>query len=153
MTWMYETMHKHGVSPTPQQLTEQQGLDTIFGTTKLIMNRNATGWQKNADRVAAGAFKWSLTVHPKGPGGTGGSDFEIDATSVTTATKHPQEAWEWVKFTSDQETGIRLGELVGGTVGGRPDVYRSPRLLKDSYRSVFLEAMETTQAARLPFNT
>ena len=31
----------------------------------------------------------------------------------------------------------------GGTVGGRPDVYKSERLLKDPIRRVFLEAMET----------
>jgi len=40
-----------------------------------------------------------------------------------------------------------------GLVGGRPDVYKSERLLKDPVRKVFLEAMETAQPGLPVFNT
>src|SRR5207244_4054972 len=61
-------------------------------------------------------------------------------------------AWLWLKWITSQESGIRLGEI-GGTVGGRPDVYKSERILKDPIRKVFLEAMDTAQPGRPAFNT
>ncbi len=57
-----------------------------------------------------------------------------------------------MKWITRQEAGIRLGEI-GGTVGGRPDVYKSERLLKDPIRKVFLEAMETAHPGRPVYNT
>ena len=86
------------------------------------------------------------------PAGVPGSDYEADAYSMTTVTKIPDGAWQWTKWLTNQESGIRLGEI-GGTVGGRPDVYKSERLLKDPIRRVFLEAMETAQPGRPVYNT
>jgi len=57
-----------------------------------------------------------------------------------------------VKWLTNQESGIRLGEI-GGTVGGRPDVYRADRILKFPERKVFLEAMEGAMPGRPTFNT
>ena len=94
-----------------------------------------------------------MTVHPKGPKGVGGSDYEADGYSVTGASKKSAAAWEWIKWLTNQESGIRLGEI-GGTVGGRPDVYKSDRLIsKQPERKVFLEAMENAQPARPAYNT
>jgi hypothetical protein len=98
------------------------------------------------------SFKWFATLHPKGPGNVPGSDYEIDGDSITAVSKAPDQGFQWVKWLTNQESGIRLGEI-GGTVGGRPDVYKSERLLKDPIRRVFLEAMETAQAGRPLFNT
>jgi ABC-type glycerol-3-phosphate transport system substrate-binding protein len=82
----------------------------------------------------------------------GGSDYEIDAYSIITSSKQQDAAWQWVKWITNQESGIRLGEI-GGTIGGRPDVYRSERMLKDPLRRIFLEAMETAQTGRPVHNT
>ena len=72
---------------------------------------------------------------------------------MTTVSKVPDQApGSGSKWLTNQESGIRLGEI-GGTVGGRPDVYKSERLLKDPIRRVFLEAMDTAQPGRPAYNT
>ena len=152
VTWMYEAIHKHKITPTPEALTALGGDAKAFGAGKIGAFRTGTYFQLTAQNEVKDSFKWFTTVHPKGPAGKGGSDYEADAYSLTQASKKVDGAWEWVKWICNQESGIRLGEI-GGTVGGRPDVYRSDRLLKDPLRKVFLEAMEGAQAGRPAYNT
>jgi ABC-type glycerol-3-phosphate transport system substrate-binding protein len=152
ITWMYEAFNKHGIAPKPSQAAEQGGVDKMFTNGKLASGKWGTSFQLTAQRDVKDAFKWFASIHPKGPGNVPGSDYEADAYSLTTVTKAPDAAWQWTKWLTNQESGIRLGEI-GGTVGGRPDVYKSERLLKDPIRRVFLEAMETAQAGRPVFNT
>lgn len=83
-----------------------------------------------------------------GPGGVGGSDYEVDAYCVTATSEHQEEALQWVKYLCSQESGIQLG-LIGGTVGGRPDVYGSERLLQFPFRVVFKEIMDNAMASRI----
>ena len=99
------------------------GVDRMFTNGKLASGKWGTSFQLVAADVKD-AFKWFATVHPKGPAGVPGSDYEADAYSMTTVTKIPDAAWQWTKWLTNQEGGIRLGEI-GGTVGGRPDVYRA----------------------------
>jgi multiple sugar transport system substrate-binding protein len=153
ITWMYEAFNKHNIAPKPSYLASQQGgIATVFANGKLGSGKWGTSFQLTAQQQVKDSFKWFATMHPKGPGGVYGSDYEIDGDSVTTVSKAPDAAWQWVKWLTNQESGIRLGEI-GGTVGGRPDVYKSPRLLKDPVRQVFLEAMESAQPGRPVFNT
>mgnify|MGYP000928976537 FL=1 len=89
--------------------------------------------------------------NPIGPGGVGGSDYEVDCYSVTAATPNPTEAFEWVKYLCNQDSGVLLG-VIGGTVGGRPDVYGSPVLLSDPVRPVFRDIMDNAQDSRVVGN-
>jgi ABC-type glycerol-3-phosphate transport system substrate-binding protein len=150
ITWMYEAFNKHRIAPAPPLPTG--GANTMFTNGKLASGRWGTSFQNTAQNQVKDAFDWFAALHPKGPGGKFGSDYEIDAYSVIASSKEQDAAWEWVKWITRQEAGIRLGEI-GGTVGGRPDVYKSPRLLKDPIRKVFLEAMETAQPGRPVHNT
>ena len=153
ITWMYEAFTRHNVAPQPKWLTAN-GLtaDTAFTTGKLMSGKWGTSFQLTAANNVKDSFKWFATIHPKGPGGVPGSDYEIDGDSVTQVSKYPEHGFQLVKWLTSQEAGIRLGEI-GGTVGGRPDVYKSERLLKDPIRKVFLEAMETAQPGLPLFNT
>jgi ABC-type glycerol-3-phosphate transport system substrate-binding protein len=153
ITWLYEAINKHKITPMPDQLKELGGDAKSFGAAKVIMLRRGTWFQIAGGQEVKDQFKWFVTVHPKGPKGVGGSDYEADGYSVTSASKKSAAAWEWVKWLTNQESGIRLGEI-GGTVGGRPDVYKSDRLIsKQPERKVFLEAMENAQPGRPAFNT
>jgi multiple sugar transport system substrate-binding protein len=152
VTWLYETINKHNIAPKPSVATEQGGVDRMFTNGKLASGKWGTSFQLVAQRDVKDSFTWFATIHPKGPAGVPGSDFEADAYSMTTVTKIPDAAWQWTKWLTNQESGIRLGEI-GGTVGGRPDVYKSERLLKDPIRRVFLEAMDTAQPGRPAYNT
>jgi multiple sugar transport system substrate-binding protein len=152
ITWIYEAIHKHKIAPTPQQASDAGGVGPLFTNGKLGSGRWGTSFQLTAQQGIKDAFKWFAALHPKGPGGVFGSDYEADAYSMTSVTKAPDAAWLWLKWITSQEAGIRLGEI-GGTVGGRPDVYKSPRILKDPIRQVFLEAMDTAQPGRTAYNT
>lgn len=71
----------------------------LFTQGKLAMD--VTGiWMFSAYKEAP--FQWDITVEPGMA--TKASHFFANAASVFAATKHPQEAYEWVKFfTSDAE--------------------------------------------------
>ena len=153
ITWMYEAFNKHGIAPQPKWLTANNfTADTAFVNGKLFSGKWGTSFQNTAQNQVKDSFKWFATLHPKGPGNVPGSDYEIDGDSITQVSKVPDQGFQWVKWITNQESGIRLGEI-GGTIGGRPDVYKSERMLKDPIRKVFLEAMETAQAGRPLFNT
>jgi multiple sugar transport system substrate-binding protein len=152
ITWMYEAFQKHKIAPPPAYLNANGGVNGMFAGSKLGSVKAGTSFQITAQNQVKDAFKWFATLHPKGTANVFASDYEIDADSVTSVTKAPDAAWQWVKWLTNQESGIRLGEI-GGTVGGRPDVYKSPRLLKDPIRQVFLDAMESAMPGRPVYNT
>jgi multiple sugar transport system substrate-binding protein len=152
ITWMYEAFNKHNIAPKPAVATEQGGVDRMFTNGKLASGKWGTSFQNTANRDVKDAFKWFAALHPKGPGNVPGSDYEIDGDSIVASSKQQEAGWQWAKWLTNQESGIRLGEI-GGTVGGRPDVYKSERLLKDPVRRVFLEAMDTAQAGIPVYNT
>jgi multiple sugar transport system substrate-binding protein len=152
VTWLYEAMHKHKVTPTPAQLEAMGGEAKGFAAGKLGALRHGSAFQITGQNEVKDSFKWFVSVHPKGPKGVGGSDYEADAYSIASASKKSDAAWQWVKWLTNQESGIRLGEI-GGTTGGRPDVFKSERLLKFPERKVFLEAMEGAMPNRPTANT
>lgn len=153
ITWMYEAFNKHNIAPQPKAVSGQmESIDKGFTNGKLMSGKWGTSFQNTANRDVKDSFKWFASLHPKGPGNVPGSDYEIDGDSITTVSKVPDQGFEWLKWLTNQESGVRLGEI-GGTVGGRPDVYKSERLLKDPVRKVFLEAMDTAQPGRPLYNT
>ncbi|CAA9294415.1 MAG: hypothetical protein AVDCRST_MAG77-5042 [uncultured Chloroflexi bacterium] len=153
ITWMYEAFNKHNIAPQPKVVTaNMQNPDLGFVNGKILSGKWGTSFQNVAQNQVKDSFKWFAAIHPKGPGGVPGSDYEIDADSITQVSKFPDQSFQWVKWLTNQESGIRLGEI-GGTIGGRPDVYKSERILKDPIRKVFLEAMETAQPGRALYNT
>ena len=145
-------MHDHKVSPTPEQMvgntaTPEQML--IIG--KVAMHQGGTSVQ-NAQKQIGDKFQILAVPNAKGPTGIAGSDYEVDAYSMVATTKNKDQAWELIKWLTDQESGIRLGEI-GGTIGGRDDVYNAPRITKDPIRKVFADVMAKAMATRPVFNT
>jgi hypothetical protein len=90
-----------------------------FKTTDLL--------PKVADR-----FKWDGAMMPRHPRtGRRGGMFAGDAQSIARSSKHPDAAFELLKFMTDKEFGVALGLQTRGstTLGGRPDCYADPRIL------------------------
>ena len=141
--------HEHKVSPAPDQIVGDSNQMWIAG--KLAMFHSGTSTEVTRKQIGD-KFQFFAVPNAKGPGGIGGSNYEVDAYAVIGSSKHKDEAWELVKWLTDQESGIRLGEI-GGTVGGREDVYNSPRLLKDPIRKVFADVMAKAGEFRIPANT
>jgi multiple sugar transport system substrate-binding protein len=149
--WLYDLFHTHKVAPTPTQVS---GLgpdnNAAWTSGKLAMYQGGTS-VSNLQNNIGDKFKWMAVGNAKGPSGVGGSDYEVDAQCLTTASKHPAEAYSWLEYLCNQDSGVLLG-VIGGTVGGRPDVYNSPVLLRNEYRKVFKELMDNAQDSRITAN-
>ncbi len=148
ITWLYDLFHTHNVAPTPAQMVGA-GND-MWIANSLGMYQGGTSVSVTGSTIGD-AFAWMVAPNAVGPGGVGGSDYEVDAYTVTTTSQHPEEAFKWVQYLCNQDSGIQLG-LIGGTVGGRPDVYGSEELLKFPFRVVFKEIMDNAMDSRITAN-
>jgi multiple sugar transport system substrate-binding protein len=148
VNYLYDLFQTHKVAPTPDQMLGAANdmwisgiLGTYQGGTSVAVTEKAIG----------DAFEWMVVPNPIGPGGVGGSDYEVDAQCVTTSSKHQPEAFKWVHYLCNEDSGIQLG-IIGGTVGGRPDVYGAEVLLEHPYRVVFKDVMDNAMASRITNN-
>jgi len=146
--YAYDLFNVHEVAPKP---------DDILGTVNemwiaggLAMNTAGT-FRSVADAAIGDTFDWMAVGNAKGPSGLGGSDYEVDAYCVTNASEHPNEAFQWVNYLCNHDSGVQLG-IIGGTIGGRPDVYGDERLLQFPFRRVFKDLMDNAQASRVAGN-
>jgi hypothetical protein len=146
--WIYELFHTHQVAPKPDQVVENG--NNMWTTGLLAMYQGGTS-VSNLGNAIGDKFEWMAAPNAIGPSGVGGSDYEVDAYCITTATQHPNEAFEWVKYLCNRDSGVQLG-IIGGTIGGRPDVYSAEELLKFEYRRVFKEIMDNAQDSRITAN-
>ncbi len=150
--WLYNMFHTSRVAPTPEQMLGfGDDPDRQMWTSGLLGMFQGGTSVSNLGNVIEDNFEWSVVPNALGPGGVGGSDYEVDAYAITTATENPVEAFEWVRYLCSQESGVLLG-VIGGTVGGRPDVYGSPVLLETPYRQTFKEVMDNAMDSRVTSN-
>jgi multiple sugar transport system substrate-binding protein len=146
--YTYDLFHTHKVSPLPDQIvgtTNEMWIAGLLATYQGGTSVSVT------DGAIGDSFEWMATGNPVGPGGVGGSDYEVDAQCVTTSSQNPVEAYKWVEYLCNRESGVQLG-LIGGTVGGRPDVYGAEELLQFPFRVEFKEIMDNAQASRITAN-
>jgi multiple sugar transport system substrate-binding protein len=148
VNYLNDFFHTHQVAPKPDQMVgagNDMWISGVLGTYQGGTSVSVT------DSAIGDAFEWMVVPNAIGPGGVGGSDFEVDAYSVTTTTEHPDEAFLWVQYLCSRDSGVQLG-LIGGTVGGRPDVYGAEELLAFPFRVVFKDIMDNAMASRITAN-
>ncbi len=150
VNYAYDLHHTYNVSPKPDQIVGTADGRDMWATGVLGMFQAGT-WASNLGNAIGDKFEWMVTSNAVGAGGVGGSDYEVDAYCVTTATENPNEAFQWVQYLCNEESGVQLG-VIGGTVGGRPDVYGSEVLLQFPYRVVFKEIMDNAMDSRITAN-
>lgn len=148
LTYLYDLFQTHEVAPTPAEMIGNGNDMWIAGSLGLYQGGTSVSVTGS---TIGDSFEWMVVPNAIGPGGVGGSDYEVDAYCVTTTTAHPNEAYKWVEYLCNQDSGIQLG-LIGGTVGGRPDVYGAPELLEFPFRVVFKDIMDNAMASRITAN-
>jgi multiple sugar transport system substrate-binding protein len=150
--WLYDLHHVHKVAPRPDQMInatgEAPGQMWAAGSFGMIQGGSSLS---NLGNTIGDKFEWMVVPNAKGPGGVGGSDFEVDCFSLSANAKNPEKAFEWIKYLCSHESGVQLG-IIGGTIGGRPDVYGDPQILKTKFRPVFKELMDNAMASRILSN-
>lgn len=145
---IHDYFQELNVAPSPDQMV---GAASDMWASGVLGTWQAGTWASVLDSAIDDRFEWMATQNPIGPGGVGGSDYEVDAYCITTTTQNPNESYEWVKYLCSQESGVLLG-VIGGTVGGRPDVYGSEELLQYEFRQVFKEIMDNAMDSRITAN-
>lgn len=148
VNFLYDFFQTYNVSPTPEQMLGTGNEMWASGVLGLYQGGTSVSVMGN---TIGDAFEWMVVPNAVGPGGVGGSDYEVDAYCVTTTSANPDQAFEWVQYLCNQDSGVQLG-LIGGTVGGRPDVYGSEELLQFPYRQVFKEVMDSAMDSRITSN-
>ncbi len=150
--WLYDLFHVHEVAPKPNQITGtgSDAANQMWASGAIGLYQGGTS-VSNLGSTIGDKFKWMAVGNAKGPSGVGGSDFEVDAFALTANSKNPEKAFEWMKYLTSQKAGKQLG-IIGGTIGGRPDVYGDADLLKVPYRQVFKDLMDNAQASRITAN-
>ena len=98
--WHYDMMNRHKVTLNPIQTAPTP--NEVFVSGKLAINRQNVGTK--AAFAGITAFKWGMTLAPKGPTGNRGTLAETDVEAMTTASKNPDKAWALLK-TADQQGG------------------------------------------------
>lgn len=143
--FLYDLFHVHKVAPTPEQV-----IDMMFETGK-VANYVSGYWGISAKARVGDRFEMGCTPMPKGPAGVWGSMFEFDPICIYSKSAHPEEAFEWLKWMANQETGIRIAE-VGSVPGARPDVWESPRLTSEPMHVIWADMMDKCMPFRGPGN-
>ncbi len=97
-----------------------------------------------------------VALFPKGPGGRRGTQASGSGMGLTATNPAKQApAWEWIKFITSKEVGVR-GVISGGagSPGGRTDVWNDPRFLAfDPIYSIIIKAYpQGAGSLRLPAN-
>lgn len=134
LQWIYDRTFVDRCTPSPSEMSiagAEYTLKDMFIAQKCPMYHSGS-WDKGMAATIEDQFEWDAAPLPKGKTGSRGAHILVDTMSMTTYTEYPQEAWELLKWMTDKETGLRLGEGSGkgqsGTCGGRWDVYEDPRL-------------------------
>jgi len=104
LAW-YRSLIEKGYAPTVETLTGVGG-DSYFIAGNGAMTTEGS-WQVGYFLTSA-SFKVGFGALPIGPAGRK-SMFNGLADSIYVGTKHPEEAWQWVKFAASQECADIVG--------------------------------------------
>ncbi len=143
--FVYDLMHTHNVAPSPEQQTSD-----MFVSGRIGMAQSGYWGQSWKNRIGD-RFELGAVPMPKGPAGINGSMYEFDPACIYAGSEHPDEAFEWVKWLANKETGIRIAEA-GSVPGSRPDVWEDERLTQFPIHNVFTQIMYNVLPFRGPGN-
>jgi multiple sugar transport system substrate-binding protein len=127
LQWRHDLIYKHGTMPQPDPefdvaLTFAAGKVLAFGIWPVWVN-------KLREVTVADKFELGFIYTPLDKQGAERRTLLNDHTfAATTATEHPEEAFEWLKWNSSKEMNVQ-GMLAGRrAINGRPDVFEDERV-------------------------
>lgn len=95
---MYDMEWTYNWFAQPAQVENQWFINAM--TPGFVCMAESGTYPINTDRNIGGAFRWDMRHVPKGPTGIRKVLGTTDAWSITKQTKHPDEAWELLRFLS-----------------------------------------------------
>ena len=125
LQFVQDLMYKHGVAPRPDIESEMGGFE-LFASGRVAMminNPSSVSQYRTID-----AFKWDIATLPIGGASRRGTGGGGTGWAVSAGTKHPEMAWEFLKFISSKEA--ELDEVrIGATTPARVSVVTSEAFL------------------------
>jgi len=116
LQYLADLRHRHKI--TPANFSKEVGMDDTKGFIQgrvAMMARWTSGIGQFKD---INDFTWGMVPYPKGPNAKGvtANDYATSGPAIAKASKYPKEAWEWVKFTANDD-GQKIASLAGGGTG------------------------------------
>ena len=96
--YILDNVRKYNISPTPVQSTDLAGVD-LFGSGRQGMK--LSGISRNPIMLQL-PFRVGVTTEPAGPAGQFSRD-GVSTLSITTTSKNPDMAWEYIKLHLSEE--------------------------------------------------
>ena len=97
MQFYFDKVHRYGISPQPGY-----GPDNGFASGKLAMLLGGhTGSWIVYNKISG--LDWNIQLLPKGPKTRKGGEIAMDAFGISRTSKHPEAAWELLKFLVSKE--------------------------------------------------
>ncbi len=145
LTLLHNLMHVDSVMPTPDLRGEY-----FFEQGNIALSQNGYWGTWLAETQFAVDFNFSVVPLPTGSSGRPGSMLEIEPLSMLQQSQVQTEAWNWLLFLTDQNTGLDLAAQ-GGVPGARADVWQDASLQQQTH-TVFAQAMQQVEAYKGPAN-
>lgn len=147
MQWVYDAFVTNKVAPAPNANGDQ-----LFDSQKLAMELSGY-WGQFQPGIKNNAFQWNDSLQPTGPSGKRGTHLTINGQCMSSITKYPNQAWDFIKFIMSPAQNIQIVLSGGGRPAARKSVLESPILIsKMKAHKVWIKAIETAEPWRQPAN-
>ena len=146
--WIYDTMNTWKIAlPNPSfnsrvELWASGRVGMVFSG---IWEGSYLGDETPEDKTM------KLATGPIGPSGQRGGFVGVNNFPIWRSSKHPYEAWQWLKYICGKEVGIENVERIGEP-GLRYDVWEDPKLKNDPMVAPHYALLKVVQAMPEPAN-
>jgi multiple sugar transport system substrate-binding protein len=140
---------RHRVAAAPGS-----NLSDLFVQGRLAMWQGSYGSQFSpGERGIDGRFKWGMVILPKGTTGKVGTQLTINGMTMSSLTKHPDAAWQFLKFIMEPDVQVPAVLSGASRPGLRRTVLRHPKLMSDmKSHAVWVDLIETAAPWHQPAN-
>ncbi len=149
LQYFHDLMFKDQVTAKPEEIIG--GGTTMFGNNQ-VANLISGFWVKSVDNVMQVKNGWGVAPAPKGPGKKVGSVFYFDALCLTSKSKYPAEAFQYMLLETGKDAGMYLWQVTKSVPGARPDVLQDPESVKDPHFVVYADALKSAESPNMPAN-
>ena len=142
--WVTDLRVKHHVAPFRD---EAEGLS--FEAGQMASRMLGTYWVGSLRLQVGDKFKFSLSLHPKGPAGFAGWQVFVETFSVYAKSKNPDLAYDLAVLETSEEAGIEAVEVNKVQPTGRKSIWNRPYVSEQD--PIYVRAAEWMASVPGPF--
>jgi multiple sugar transport system substrate-binding protein len=150
--WIADLMNRHNVAPHPSYTSVQgQGIGPLFNAGR-VASRIDGSWVGPGLTQVPG-LDWQMVAKPKGPAGRA-NYLHMAIYAITTNSKNPDAAWEWLKFWTDERgyyskgPGAEEGLPARKSLAAHPRSAAYPWLAESGATKAYADSLDTLRLPR-----